>query len=145
WTADPKREKVGRDLGYTAFHRMAESLGCHGEYVEQPAEIRPALERALAADAPALVNVLTDWRARATTAQFSVSTTGHDERRRRRPDRGGDRRERTVAAPAGSAGPGASRHSPARGRVDGARHVVPRRRALERRPAHPSIDRSRGD
>jgi acetolactate synthase-1/2/3 large subunit len=75
WTADPKREKVGRDLGYTAFHRMAESLGCHGEYVEQPAEIRPALERALAADAPALVNVLTDWRARATTAQFSVYTT----------------------------------------------------------------------
>ncbi len=30
WTADPKREKVGRDLGYTAFHKMAESLGCHG-------------------------------------------------------------------------------------------------------------------
>jgi acetolactate synthase-1/2/3 large subunit len=75
WTADPKREKVGRDLGYTAFHKMAESLGCQGEYVEEPAAIRPALERALASDAPALVNVLTDWRARATTAQFSVYTT----------------------------------------------------------------------
>ncbi len=75
WTADPKREKVGRDLGYTAFHTMAESLGCHAEYVEEPAAIRPALERALASDAPALVNVLTDWRARATTAQFSVYTT----------------------------------------------------------------------
>ncbi|MBV9359131.1 MAG: thiamine pyrophosphate-binding protein [Chloroflexi bacterium] len=75
WTADPKREKVGRDLGYTAFHKMAESLGCHGEYVDEPGAIRPALERALASDAPALVNVLTDWRARATTAQFSVYTT----------------------------------------------------------------------
>jgi acetolactate synthase-1/2/3 large subunit len=75
WTADPKREKTGRDLGYTAFHKMAEALGCHGEYVEDPALIRPALERAFASGCPALVNVLTDWRARATTAQFSVYTT----------------------------------------------------------------------
>lgn len=75
WTADPNRDKTGRELGYTAFHKMAEALGCHGEYVEDPAQIRPALERAFAADCPALVNVLTDWRARATTAQFSVYST----------------------------------------------------------------------
>jgi thiamine pyrophosphate-dependent acetolactate synthase large subunit-like protein len=75
WTADPNRDKTGRELGYTAFHKMAEALGCHGEYVEDPALIRPALERAFAADCPALVNVLTDWRARATTAQFSVYST----------------------------------------------------------------------
>jgi acetolactate synthase-1/2/3 large subunit len=75
WTADPMRDKPGRDLGYTAFHKMAEALGCHGEYVEQPDGIRPALERAFAAGCPALVNVLTDWRARATTARFSVYTT----------------------------------------------------------------------
>jgi acetolactate synthase-1/2/3 large subunit len=75
WTADPKREKTGRDLGYTAFHKMAESLGCYGEYVEDPAQIRPALKRAFDSDLPALVNVLTDWRARATTAQFSVYST----------------------------------------------------------------------
>jgi thiamine pyrophosphate-dependent acetolactate synthase large subunit-like protein len=75
WTADPKREKPGRDLGYTAFHKMAEALGCHGEYVEEPAAIRPALERAFASDAPALVNVVTDWRARATTTAFSVYST----------------------------------------------------------------------
>jgi thiamine pyrophosphate-dependent acetolactate synthase large subunit-like protein len=75
WTADPKREKTGRDLGYTAYHKMAESLGCHAEYVEDPALIRPALERAFAADCPALVNVVTDWRARATTAPFSVYST----------------------------------------------------------------------
>jgi thiamine pyrophosphate-dependent acetolactate synthase large subunit-like protein len=75
WTADPKREKTGRELGYTQFHKMAEALDCHGEYVEDPAQIRPALERAFKADCPALVNVLTDWRARATTAAFSVYST----------------------------------------------------------------------
>jgi acetolactate synthase-1/2/3 large subunit len=75
WTADPNRDKPGRDLGYTAYHKMAEALGCHGEYVEDPAEIRPALERAFRAGIPAVVNVLTDWRARATTAKFAVYST----------------------------------------------------------------------
>lgn len=75
WTADPKREKAGRDLGYTAFHKMAEALDCYGEYVEEPEGIRPALERAFASGRPAVVNVLTDWRARATTAAFSVYST----------------------------------------------------------------------
>ena len=75
WTADPDRNKPGRDLGYTAFHRMAEALGCYGEYVEDPTMIRPAIERAFAADCPAVVNVLTDWRARATTTQFAVYST----------------------------------------------------------------------
>src|SRR6202521_2082495 len=75
WTADPNREKAGRELGYTAFHKMAEALGCYGEYVEEPDKIRPALERAFASGSPALVNVLTDWRARATTAAFSVYST----------------------------------------------------------------------
>ncbi|HET6319612.1 MAG TPA: thiamine pyrophosphate-binding protein, partial [Chloroflexota bacterium] len=75
WTADPNREKTGRELGYTKFHRMAEALDCHGEYVEDPSLIRPALERAFASGQPALVNVLTDWRARATTAAFSIYST----------------------------------------------------------------------
>jgi len=75
WTADPNRDKPGRELGYTAYHKLAEALGCHGEYVDDPAQIRPALERAFAADCPALVNVVTDWRARASTAAFSVYST----------------------------------------------------------------------
>jgi thiamine pyrophosphate-dependent acetolactate synthase large subunit-like protein len=49
WTADPKKEKPGRDLGYARFDLMGAALGCHGEYVEEPADIRPALERAAAA------------------------------------------------------------------------------------------------
>jgi acetolactate synthase-1/2/3 large subunit len=39
---------------------MVEALGCHGELVERPADVRPALERAFASGKPALVNVLTD-------------------------------------------------------------------------------------
>jgi acetolactate synthase-1/2/3 large subunit len=78
WTADPDRAKPGRDLGYTRYDKIAEALGGHAEYVEEPDDIRPALERAAAANAagkPALVNVVTDWRARATTAPFTLYTT----------------------------------------------------------------------
>ncbi len=75
WTADPNRDKPGRELGYTRYDKMAEALGCHGEYVEEPAQIRPALERAFAAGVPALVNVKTDYRARATTARFAPYST----------------------------------------------------------------------
>ncbi len=44
----------------TRYDLLAETLGCHGELVSRPAELRPALERAFASGAPALVNVLTD-------------------------------------------------------------------------------------
>jgi thiamine pyrophosphate-dependent acetolactate synthase large subunit-like protein len=35
WTADPQRNKPGRDLGYTRYDKMAEALGCSAEYVEE--------------------------------------------------------------------------------------------------------------
>jgi acetolactate synthase-1/2/3 large subunit len=44
----------------TRYDLVAEALGCHGELVRTPEELRPALERALASGKPALVNVLTD-------------------------------------------------------------------------------------
>ncbi len=44
----------------TRYDTVVEALGGRGELVRTPAELRPALERALAADGPALVNVLTD-------------------------------------------------------------------------------------
>jgi acetolactate synthase-1/2/3 large subunit len=53
---------------------MAEALGCYGQYVEKPEDIRPALERAAAAVAngqTALVNVVTDWAAQSGTAAFT--------------------------------------------------------------------------
>ena len=45
-------------LDYTRYDRVVEALGGHGEYVEEPGEIRPALERAAASGKPALVNVI---------------------------------------------------------------------------------------
>jgi acetolactate synthase I/II/III large subunit len=44
----------------TRYDQVVEALGCHGELVERPHDLRPALERALSAGKPALVNVLTD-------------------------------------------------------------------------------------
>lgn len=74
WTA-ADRPKAGRDLGYTRFDLMAAALGCHGEYVEHPDDIRPALERAAGSGRPAVVNVLTDAAARARTAAFATYST----------------------------------------------------------------------
>src|SRR3954469_11939634 len=44
----------------TRYDTVVEALGGHGELVSRPDELRPALERALSAEGPALVNVLTD-------------------------------------------------------------------------------------
>jgi thiamine pyrophosphate-dependent acetolactate synthase large subunit-like protein len=41
---------------------MFEAIGCHGEFVTRPDELRPALARALAAGKPSLVNVIGDAR-----------------------------------------------------------------------------------
>jgi len=78
WTADPKGDKPGRNLGYTRFDKVAEALGCYGEYVERPEQIRPALERAqkrVAEGMVAVVNVKTDHRARAGTVAFAGYST----------------------------------------------------------------------
>jgi acetolactate synthase-1/2/3 large subunit len=44
----------------TRYDQLVEALGGHGELVERPDQLRGALERALGAGGPALVNVLTD-------------------------------------------------------------------------------------
>ncbi len=41
WTADPKKEKIGRNLGYTRFDKMAEALGCYGEIRGEAGRHRP--------------------------------------------------------------------------------------------------------
>ncbi len=78
WTAIEEREKAGRDLGFTRYDRMVESLGGYGEYVETPEDIAPALRRAQAEVARgrvALVNVKTDSHARAITQKFTKMMT----------------------------------------------------------------------
>ncbi len=47
-------------LAATRYDRIVEALGGHGEHVEQPRDIRPALERARASGLPACVNVPID-------------------------------------------------------------------------------------
>ncbi len=50
---------VSTDLAPTRYDKVAEALGGHGEFVEKPEDIRPALERAFASGLPAVVNVMT--------------------------------------------------------------------------------------
>ncbi|HEY1689878.1 MAG TPA: acetolactate synthase [Solirubrobacteraceae bacterium] len=44
----------------TRYDEVVKSLGCHGELIEKPEDVRPALTRAFESQKPALVNVLTD-------------------------------------------------------------------------------------
>ena len=44
------------------YDRMFEAIGCHGEHVTRPDEIRPALERAMASGKSSVVNVIGDPR-----------------------------------------------------------------------------------
>ncbi len=44
----------------TRYDQVVTALGGYGELVESPAEVGPAIDRALAAGVPALINVLTD-------------------------------------------------------------------------------------
>jgi acetolactate synthase-1/2/3 large subunit len=60
----PQGQMLGQDrlhgtlLNPTRYDKVVEALGGHGELVESPDEIRPALERAAASGKPALVNVM---------------------------------------------------------------------------------------
>ncbi len=73
WTAGIKGVTIpGRDLGFTRYDKIAENLGAHGEFVQTPAEIRPALERAFSCGKAACVNVVTDEYARAGAAIFGL-------------------------------------------------------------------------
>lgn len=53
----------GTDVSNPDFGAVAQAAGIHGERVEKTEDIRPAIERALAHDGPALVDFVTDPRA----------------------------------------------------------------------------------
>lgn len=55
WTGKPIAAELSSG---TRYDIIAQGMGCHGELVEQPEQIRPALERAFAAGKPALLNVV---------------------------------------------------------------------------------------
>jgi len=48
---------VATDLRQSRYEQIVQGLGGHGEFVERPEDLKPALERALAAGKPALLNV----------------------------------------------------------------------------------------
>jgi acetolactate synthase-1/2/3 large subunit len=50
----------GTHQGAVRWDRVAEGLGCHGEYVERTEDIAAALQRAKTAKGPAVVCLRTD-------------------------------------------------------------------------------------
>jgi acetolactate synthase-1/2/3 large subunit len=52
--------EVATRLAPTRYDRLVEAFGGHGEHVERPEELAPALERALGSGEPAIVNVMLD-------------------------------------------------------------------------------------
>jgi acetolactate synthase I/II/III large subunit len=52
--------EVATRLAPTRYDRLVETFGGHGEHVERPDELAPALERALTAGQPAIVDVALD-------------------------------------------------------------------------------------
>jgi acetolactate synthase-1/2/3 large subunit len=53
-----KDRVVATTLNYTRYDKIVEAMGGHGELVERPEDLRPALDRAAASGKPALVNVI---------------------------------------------------------------------------------------
>ena len=55
-----ERERIGNTLGDVPYDQFARMLGGHGEEVRDPAQIRPALQRARESGKPSLINVWVD-------------------------------------------------------------------------------------
>lgn len=55
-----EEREIGNQLGVVRYDQLVEALGGYGEFVEQPEELKPALERALQSGLPACVNVMVD-------------------------------------------------------------------------------------
>jgi acetolactate synthase-1/2/3 large subunit len=62
---------VGTELTNTRWDLLAASLGAHGEYVDAPEQLGPALERAFESGKPACVNVMTQRTPSPQTQTFS--------------------------------------------------------------------------
>jgi acetolactate synthase-1/2/3 large subunit len=48
---------IGCDLLPSRYDKVAEALGAHGEFVQRPEDLTPALERAVVSALPACVNI----------------------------------------------------------------------------------------
>ena len=62
---------LGSDFGQTDLVKLAEAYGANGERVENPADLKPALERALAADVTTVLDIQTDpWQVHYRAEEF---------------------------------------------------------------------------
>ncbi len=50
----------GHDHAPVRYDRVAEAMGCHGEYVDRGADLEPALQRAVASGKPAVIHARVD-------------------------------------------------------------------------------------
>ena len=50
----------GVDFTDVRYDKLAEAMGCYGERVTEPAQIRPALQRAVDSGLPAVLDVMMD-------------------------------------------------------------------------------------
>ncbi len=76
--SDP--DERGREMwGFSQvnFAKVAESLGCVGMRVETPSEMAPALERALDAGRPVVIDTVTDHRAFSPKTWTGAMSDGH--------------------------------------------------------------------
>jgi acetolactate synthase-1/2/3 large subunit len=76
--SDP--DERGREMwGFSQvdFAKVAESLGCVGMRVEKPSEMAPAIERALAAGRPVVIDTITDHRAFSQKTWTGGAGDGH--------------------------------------------------------------------
>jgi acetolactate synthase-1/2/3 large subunit len=62
---------TGTELTNTRWDLLAQSMGAHGEYVDTPDKLQPALQRAIASGKPACVNVLCQRTPSPQTQTFS--------------------------------------------------------------------------
>ena len=63
----------GTDVQNPDFGALARAAGIHGERVERAADVRPAIDRALAHDGPALIDFVTDPRALSMPPRTTVA------------------------------------------------------------------------
>ena len=70
----------GREMwGFSkvSFAKIAESMGCRGIRVEKPAELAPALQEALNARGPVVIDAVPDDRAFAQKTWTGAAAAGH--------------------------------------------------------------------
>ncbi len=75
----PAGDTVYADLGEIRFDELARAMGAHGEYVARDAELRPALERCLDVEGPAVVHVDVDAGAHLWAPALRTFKAMHEE------------------------------------------------------------------